>query len=119
MGYPNSKFILTVREMQDWLQSWQQHDAKLRLATKNDLPNWVKSLRRAAFGQWQFEPGVWQQTYEYHVAEVMAYFSSRQQDLLVLKPCAGEGWEQLCPFLSKPLPTSAFPHQNKASDALR
>lgn len=117
-SYPNSKFVLTLRDIDQWLASWKKHDAKVRQINQGELPSWVKSLRRKAFGQWEFEPHVWKATYDLHLSEVVSYFQTREQDLLVLDICAGDGWEKLCPFLNQPVPSSSFPHQNRASSPI-
>ncbi len=117
--YPGSKFILTVRSLDVWLRSWEGHDRKVRQFTRNNLPDWVKQLRVQAFGQWQFDPAVWQTTYDRHLTQVLDYFQQRPQDLLVFRLCEGEGWETLCPFLGKPIPETPFPHDNKVADPLR
>lgn len=112
--YPNSKFLLTLRDIEQWLISWQNQDAKVRQLNQGQLPRWVKSLRQEAFGQWTFDPDVWTASYNYHLSEVTSYFKEREQDLLVLHICAGEGWEKLCSFLNKEIPNTPFPHQNRA-----
>jgi hypothetical protein len=33
---------------------------------------------------------------------------------LRLDSAAGQGWEELCPFLGKPIPEIAYPHLNAA-----
>ncbi|MEM0980742.1 MAG: sulfotransferase [Cyanobacteria bacterium P01_H01_bin.58] len=116
--YPNSKFILTVRETEDWLISWENHDAKIQQANPQALPNHLKRMRRQAFGQWQFDRDVWRQAYQFHVDDVLSYFNGRDEDLLIFQLCNGEDWKQLCPFLGKSIPAEVFPHQNKAADPL-
>ncbi|MBE9075756.1 glycosyltransferase [Romeria aff. gracilis LEGE 07310] len=109
--YPGSKFILTVREMENWLTAWQQE-----AQAQKDVSRELKSLRRQTFGQWQFEPQVWQQVYQAHLSDVVGYFKGRERDLLVFQPWAGEGWNKLCPFLGKPLPARAFPIPSQDAD---
>ena len=36
--------------------------------------------------------------------------------LLVMNLAMGDGWEKLCPFLSKPIPEAAFPVSNRAGE---
>jgi Sulfotransferase domain len=44
---------------------------------------------------------------------VPEYFRGREQDLLGLDICAGEGWERLALFLGSAIPGQAFPHRNE------
>ena len=116
--YPGSKFILTLRPIEEWLISHQKHDLKLQSLYPGEFPARLKELRLKAYGQWQFDPNVWRKTYDRHHQAVLEYFSARQQDLLVLNICTGEGWEKLCPFLGHQLPSVPFPHQNQSKAAL-
>ena len=49
--------------------------------------------------------------YEKHLVEVRSYFAGTER---LLEVCwdEGDGWEQLCPFLDRPVPDVAFPHSN-------
>jgi hypothetical protein len=100
--YPGSKFILTVRDLDDWLESRKRH-AEENLARQSrgehagnfvvvDYPAWT--AERAE-----------------HEDRVRAYFADRTGDLLVLDITAGDGWERLCPFLGLPIPDKPFPRR--------
>jgi hypothetical protein len=104
-AYPGSKFILTVRDVEDWLQSME------RWLTPNRRPGeFVLRVRMAVYGVIKFHAGRLRYVYEKHVREVKEYFADRPADLLVMNICAGEGWDKLCPFLNyEPVPRSAFP----------
>ncbi len=103
--YPGSKFILTVREVDDWLQSME------RWLSQNRRPSeFVLRVRMAVYGVVAFHAGRLRYVYEKHVRDVKEYFKDRPADLLALNICAGEGWGKLCSFLNhKPVPPSAFP----------
>jgi hypothetical protein len=53
--------------------------------------------------------------YHRHEEEVLAYFSRRPQDLLVLDIESEDLWSPLAGFLSMRTPTIPFPHANKGS----
>jgi len=53
---------------------------------------------------------LWKARYLQHNAAVRAIVP--QEQLLVHK--VGDGWEQLCNFLDKPIPDTPWPHENKA-----
>ncbi|SHG73758.1 hypothetical protein SAMN05443144_1542 [Fodinibius roseus] len=103
--YPNSKFILTTRPLEDWLASVQAQKHKRRSpyyhAFEHQDPLLLKWHRTA------------------HHNAVREYFADRPDDMLELKICEGEGWEKLCPFLGKPVPNISFPHENKSPTHLK
>lgn len=100
--YPGSKFILTVRPIDDWLDSRRRH---------------VEANRsRAASGAYvgtflEVDLPGWRAEMEGHTARVRAYFADRPDDLLVIDIAAGEGWDRLCPFLGLPVPDAPFPRR--------
>ena len=56
-------------------------------------------------------PGLFKKVIEsYNI--VKEYFRNRPDDLLVMNICGGEGWEVLCLFLNKPIPSVPFPKLN-------
>jgi len=111
-AYPDAKFILTVRDVKDWLQSWEIYEEQLLQLTQGSLPSKIKQSRINIFGSDHFDPNLWERTYLKHIKIVLEYFQERTEDLLILRICQGEGWETLCPFLEKPQPQIPFPHLN-------
>jgi hypothetical protein len=110
--YPNSKFILTVRDIDSWLKSTKRHfkgkereDRKTFRSIENYDQNW---LRAAVYGTLVWDRSVFRQVYNKHNAAVMNYFEGRD-DLLVMDICAGAGWNKLCPFLGFDIPKYKFP----------
>ncbi|MBE9065004.1 sulfotransferase, partial [cf. Phormidesmis sp. LEGE 11477] len=110
--YPDAKFILTVSPLGDWLASWQRQDANERQQKDDELSDWSRRLRIRIFGQSEFSPTVWAQTYEQHRSEVKAYFKRRPQQLLIYNLCRDDGWNPLCNFLEKPIPNAPLPHHS-------
>ena len=98
--YSNSKFILTVRDIPSWLDSWEQHDQRAQEKFNNNLPQWVKDFRIRLYGQWEFERNIWKEKYKKHEKEVSNYFSGVRSKLLVLNVVRGENWKKLVVFLS-------------------
>jgi hypothetical protein len=45
--------------------------------------------------------------------EVPRYFHGRDEDLLKINICAGEGWHRLAPFVGSEIPDCAFPYLNE------
>lgn len=89
--YPGSKFILTVRNEHDWLESCKRH-------SKFVQPDWNP-----------FWFGDWSKRYQERLSEAQGL-----ENLLIMDICAGDGWEKLCPFLEKDIPPVEFPHRNKS-----
>lgn len=107
--FPGSKFILTVRDLNAWLESARKHFSRPLDTTRMD----VRTFSRATtYGTLGFNEQRFRFVYETHQRNVEAYFRHRPQDLLVLDICAGEGWEGLCPFLGASAPRRPFPHDN-------
>jgi glycosyltransferase involved in cell wall biosynthesis len=107
--YPGSKFILTIREKNDWLASIRRQTKRMPSKLRS---KWSRQLRRDVYGVVDFDRRKMGQAYERHYKAVLAYFRKRPEDLLVLNICDGEGWEILCPFLGKPIPKESFPRLN-------
>ena len=104
--YPGSKFILTVREIESWLESVRKHFAR----RPDRRPGFRRDIRIATYGMTGFDPDRFRFVYEAHTRNVESYFRDRGADLLILDIRAGEGWDKLCPFLGKSAPDEPFPH---------
>ena len=112
--YPGSKFIYTERDMDSWLESCRKHVRPLAELRKEKVSyvGEIAVLHKAVFGVEDYEREAWRQGALRHAARVRAYFTGREEDLLVLRVCEGEGWERLCAFLGKGIPSGPFPHAN-------
>ncbi len=113
---PGSKFILTVRETGSWLQSIEKHVLRPGVFGDSEIG---EQLHLDLYGSIEFHEEGFKESYNSYVRDVMSYFRNREQDLLVINICAGEGWEKLCPFLKKPVPEGKFPraHAYKPREA--
>lgn len=103
--YPGSRFVLTTRPLDDWLESRRLHVAR--------------NVARAATGEYtgdflRVEPETWTEKYQAHHAAVARYFEGRD-DLLVMRITEGDGYERLCPFLGRPVPAGPFPSRHRAT----
>ena len=107
--YPDSKFILTVRNIDGWLKSCKKQFNQKSAAKQSEAHN---QLFTDLYGTDIFEENKFKQGYLDFVDGVMTYFKDRPNDLLVLNITDGEGWEKLCPFLNKPVPAQPFPKSN-------
>jgi hypothetical protein len=101
--YPNSKFIYTDRQMDDWLDSMVRH-------VERNVENVGKNLYQTNFVE--IEEEKWRSNKIAHLERVKAYFKDRPQDLLSMNIIEGDGYEKLCPFLGLEIPNSSFPCKN-------
>ncbi|MGM0589556.1 MAG: sulfotransferase family protein [Bacteroidota bacterium] len=106
-AYPNSKFILTIRDTNSWIKSQVKHFG----IHKTPMREWIYGV-----GCPKGNEQVYIKRYEQHNEQVRNYFKDRPEDLLVMNLPAGDGWEKLCPFLGHDLIKEPFPHANKASN---
>ncbi len=105
--YPSSKFILTVRSTDEWIRSVVRHFGN----ETTPLRQWIYGV-----GSPLEQEDIYIKRYKAHNEEVLDYFRDRPKDLLVLEIADGSGWETLCPFLDRDIPSCDFPHANKSSD---
>ena len=108
--YPRSKFILTVRRSEQWIASQVRHFG----TRETPMRAWIYG-KGCPKGNEQ----LYIQRFEEHTRDVLAHFSDRPQDFLVMDLSAGDGWENLCPFLGKEVPNVPFPHANTSKDRRR
>lgn len=118
LAYPNSKFILTIRDETDWLMS-----VKKLWGTKFNPTRWMwevypftHHIHTAMYGTKDFDALVFLQRYRRHNAEVCEYFKHRPQDLLILDMDAGHEWPSLCRFLDQPIPHQRYPRANRSTN---
>jgi len=109
-AYPGSKFILTVRDKEKWLDSIEAHFENVN----NFDYEFARFVHTATYGCEVFHRARFSHAYNCHARNVSWYFSKRPSDLLVLDICKGDGWDVLCPFLERnpPVPVPAFPHHH-------
>ncbi len=105
-SFPGSKFILTVRDEDRWLQSVTDHFAD------EVIDSHVRFYGVPVAVGYE---DVYRERFRRHNQEVIDYFADRPGDLLVMDVAGGDGWEQLGEFLGVPTPAWDFPRQNAMS----
>lgn len=103
--YTGSKFILTVRDIEKWLDSCNRHFWPGQII-KGDI--WINRLHLDLYDSIDFDEARFREAYYRHLRGVMEYFEGRD-DLLVMNITGGDGWEKLCPFLGVDEPDIPFP----------
>lgn len=109
-SYPDAKFILIVRDEQDWYRSLCRMFRNFRSPLQDfiyggtypedDEDGYIRRFRQ-------------------HNVEVRGHFSMRPGKLLELSVTEGLDWEPLCTFLNRNIPGQPFPHLNLAIDRER
>ncbi len=111
--YPDSKFILTIRDKNDWLNGLEKH-WKNRAAFDDTQGRELhmkirRFLRSAVYGTYTFNWNRMSFVYDQHLQNAKSYFRNRPNKLLIIDITKGEGWEKLCYFMNKPIPDIPFP----------
>ena len=112
--FPGSKFILTVREREEWLRSCEY---RINLAATNASAASLDLLRRV-YGSESFDRQLYSLAADRYHDQVRAYFAGRDDALLTFDICGGEGFEKLCPFLGVKVPPEPFPYNQQNSRAV-
>tara|TARA_B100002019_G_scaffold59522_1_gene51020 strand:- start:4980 stop:5501 length:522 start_codon:yes stop_codon:yes gene_type:complete len=108
--FPNSKFILTTRDKEKWLQSMSTY-----LARK---VNWNQStrtlnIRESVYGDVWFNYSAYERSFDNHEKNIREYFKKRPNDLLVLNIVDGiDKPQKLFDFLGINKTMEEFPHRN-------
>jgi 3'(2'),5'-bisphosphate nucleotidase len=107
--YPGAKFILTVRDMDGWLNSCKKQFTQKLAEKLNNASNqlFIDLYGCAVFDEQNFRNG-----YAHFIRGVNEHFKDRPDDLLIMDVAAGDGWEELCAFLKTPIPDIPFPRAN-------
>ena len=110
-AYPNSRFILTLRNEAEWVESARNHfNPQLNPWAKTwDGDPFSHRMHHRIYGRKTFHGDTFLAAYRRHNAEVIEYFKSRPGELLVMDMSRGDGWNKLCPFLGVAIPSVAYP----------
>lgn len=100
--YPGSKFIVTLRDLDGWLDSRERKVLQNR-ANPDYRHNFLEVDR----------PG-WTRTRTETLERIGTHFRGRDNDLLYIDIPAGEGWSELCRFLNTAVPDRPFPWTHKS-----
>jgi hypothetical protein len=99
--YPGSKFIITSRNLGDWL------DSRERIVLQNQAD------MNYRFHFTTVKRDAWIQERISLLSRTETYFKNRKNDILYLDIPGGDEWEPLCSFLNEEIPNLQFPFLNK------
>jgi Sulfotransferase domain len=108
--FPGSKFILTVRDPQSWIESLVRHFGD----RESDTLEWIYGVRAVRGNESRCLA-----VYDAHNAAVRAHFASRPNALLEMDVEKQPRWNELCAFLGKWVPRKPFPRANTARERER
>ncbi len=113
-AFPGSRFVLTIREPEDWLRSYKNMLRVMGTPSADE-----NRMRRILYGLPfpEVTDSALLERYLRHNNDVRDHFRKRPEDLLVVDWRQGDGWEKLCAFLGKPIPDIPFPHANQGQFA--
>jgi len=101
--YPGSRFVLTVRPVDQWIDSRRRHVER--------------NVARRAAGDYDgtfltVDEDLWREQWQRQVGRARRYFEGRR-DFLEVDLTAGGGWGPLCGLLDVPEPSGPFPWANR------
>jgi len=101
--YPGSRFVLTVRPVDSWIDSRRRHVET--------------NIRRKAAGEYDgtflvVDEAAWRAEWDRHVGAVRHHFAGRT-DYLELDLATTAGWEPLCSLLGVSVPSAPYPWANR------
>jgi hypothetical protein len=108
--FPGSLFILTVRDLDTWYPSLVRHVDSV--TARN--PSAMRRLHWAYGTDPRTDRDSAVARYSRHNDEARRHFSGSGR-LLEFDAEAGDGWEELCGFLDKPIPGVPYPHVYKSA----
>lgn len=103
-AFPGSKFILTRRNTDNWLRSYEKYFPDKH----NNLRVWMYGVDKYSGNE-----DAIRQVYENKNDEIIEYFKDRPDDFMILDLEEGDGWYKLVNFLGEDF-LKPFPHSNKA-----
>jgi hypothetical protein len=107
--YPGSRFVLTVRPIDEWIDSRSRHVE--RNVARKDAGEYDGTFLVVD------EVG-WRRQWHRHTDRVRKYFAGRP-DYLEVDLTAGVGWGPLCTLLGLPEPSVPFPWLNRDVAVIR
>jgi glycosyltransferase involved in cell wall biosynthesis len=101
--HPGSRFVLTVRPVDVWIDSRRRHVER--------------NIARRAAGDYDgsfltVDEDLWREQWDRQVGRARRYFEGRR-DFLEVDLTAGSGWGPLCALLEVPEPSEPFPWANR------
>lgn len=115
--FPEAKFVLTTRDPESWLRSWQG-------MVDRESPGTERRQRRIREFIYEVDfpnpdPEAMLARVDRHNASVREVFKGQPDRLLEIDWSEADGWTELCAFLDVGIPDAPFPHANSALSSSR
>ena len=110
--FPDSRFVLTTRELEPWLDSCKRAFAdfpKERISPDSPFYNAMIRNRSARYGTLEFDSQILTERFYHHHFDVVSHFRNQFDRLLIIDLTKGEQWQKLCAFLDLEIPSVDFP----------
>lgn len=111
--YPNSKFILTTRNFESWIETTSR-----KPLDKHKPSLWKIETRLRMYGVLHWDRTAWTTAYDTYHENVRRYFSKRD-NYLELPLESIDKWDILCQFLNKSKPLQPYPNLNKSINVFK
>jgi len=111
--FPRARFILTLRDMDEWLRSSEKHYSREHheeTAAQAQFADAV-ALYTLMYGRQWFDRDAFVSVYQRHEREVRQFFEGSDR-FTTMDIGAGDGWQCLAGFLGKDIPDQPFPKSN-------
>ena len=97
--YPNSVFILTIRNKDDWLKSCEKHFNKALLNVGEEAMTFMRH-NIITFGTCLYNEDRFSYVYDTHLENAQRYFQDRKDSLLTINICEADNLGSLYKFLA-------------------
>lgn len=111
--FEDVKFVLTVREIEDWVLSVTNYFEFKRQFGLTPT-GWQTDIRKKVYGEIFPTPEQLREAYINHYNDVTQHFKGREDKLLILNIVGGDSPEKLFSFLGLENPPIEFPKTNQA-----
>jgi len=108
-AYPDCKFILTLRDCDDWFEGMVRHVNRVINCHRYNLL--MSAVHDIVYGCAIPNKFLYQKAFNDHNRRVVEEIQADR--LLKMNIIEGDGWPPLCGFLNRPIPTIPFPCKEK------
>jgi hypothetical protein len=109
--FSGSKFILTYRSSPEiWINSLEAHSL-----TTDPEKGMISRILAYGYPFPHCDRDYFIKFYLNHINQVRVYFQHRSEDYIEICWENGDGYDKICRFLGKPIPSLAVPHLNKST----
>jgi hypothetical protein len=121
--FPDSKFILTTRDISLWLESCEKHfspNNQKELFRSKPVEEWeprdfhIADIEQRVYGTWMYDESLFRTAYVQHTQYILDFFASRDRNRLLIIDLTSnkDAWKELTEFLD--MDAIPFPWENRA-----